>query len=131
MYKDVVKGVARSTSIVMLQYVVTWGASFAAMMFIPRYLGPVEYGRLYLGLSIVSLFRVFVEYGGNYLVAKEVSRNPENTAQIVVDAVAFRLILAMLASVILFVHFWKWIILAALLVMGISLMVQRLRELTG
>ena len=41
------------------------------------------------------------------------------------------LILAMLASVILFVHFWKWIILAALLVMGISLMVQRLRELTG
>jgi hypothetical protein len=41
------------------------------------------------------------------------------------------LILAMLAAVILFIHFWKWIILAALLVMGISLMVQRLRELTG
>ena len=41
------------------------------------------------------------------------------------------LILAMLAAVILFLHFWKWIILAALLVMGISLMVQRLRELTG
>jgi hypothetical protein len=40
-------------------------------------------------------------------------------------------ILAMLASLILFLHFWKWIILAALLVMGISLMVQRLRELTG
>jgi hypothetical protein len=41
------------------------------------------------------------------------------------------LILAMVALVILFVHFWKWIILAALLAMGISLMVQRLRELTG
>ena len=41
------------------------------------------------------------------------------------------LILAMLATVILFLHFWKWIILVALLVMGISLMVQRLRELTG
>jgi hypothetical protein len=41
------------------------------------------------------------------------------------------LILAMLAAVILFIHFWKWIILAALLVMGISLMVQRLRELAG
>jgi ABC-type multidrug transport system permease subunit len=32
---------------------------------------------------------------------------------------------------ILFFHFWKWIILGALLAMGISLMVQRLRELTG
>jgi hypothetical protein len=41
------------------------------------------------------------------------------------------LILAFLASLILFLHFWKWIILAALLVMGISLMAQRLRELTG
>lgn len=41
------------------------------------------------------------------------------------------LILAMLASVILVIHFWKGIILVALLVMGVSLMVQRLRELTG
>jgi hypothetical protein len=40
------------------------------------------------------------------------------------------LILAMLTTVILFLHFWKWIILAALLAMGISLMVQRLREIT-
>ena len=41
------------------------------------------------------------------------------------------LILAMLTAVILFFHFWKWIILVALLAMGISLMVHRLRELTG
>ena len=41
------------------------------------------------------------------------------------------LILAMLTTLILFFHFWKWIILAALVAMGISLMVQRLRELTG
>jgi hypothetical protein len=41
------------------------------------------------------------------------------------------LILAMITAVILFFHFWKWIILGALLAMGISLMVQRLRELTG
>jgi hypothetical protein len=41
------------------------------------------------------------------------------------------LILAMIAAVILFLHFWKWIIVAALVSMGISLMAQRLRELTG
>ena len=49
-----------------------------------------------------------------------------------VETVAWvTLLLAMVASVILFIHFWKWIILAALLVMGVSLMVQRLRELAG
>jgi hypothetical protein len=41
------------------------------------------------------------------------------------------LVLAMIATLILFLHFWKWIILGALVAMGISLMVQRLRELTG
>ena len=30
-----------------------------------------------------------------------------------------------------FLHFWKWIIVGILLAMGISLMYQRLRELTG
>ena len=41
------------------------------------------------------------------------------------------LILAMVATVILFIHFWKWIILAALVALGVLLMVNRLRELTG
>jgi hypothetical protein len=49
-----------------------------------------------------------------------------------VETVAWvTLLLAMVASAILFIHFWKWIILAALLVMGVSLMMQRLRELAG
>ena len=37
----------------------------------------------------------------------------------------------MLGAVILFIHFWKWVIVATLLVMAVSLMFQRLRELTG
>ena len=41
------------------------------------------------------------------------------------------LILAMLATLILLFHFGKWVLAAALVIMGISLMVQRLRELTG
>jgi len=41
------------------------------------------------------------------------------------------LILAMLATLILLFHFGKWILAAALVVIGVSLMVQRLRELTG
>jgi hypothetical protein len=41
------------------------------------------------------------------------------------------LILAMAAGLILVIHFWKWVLILALVVMGVSLMVQRLRELTG
>jgi len=38
--------------------------------------------------------------------------------------------LALITAVILFFHFWKWIIVSALVIMGVSLMYQRLRELT-
>jgi hypothetical protein len=37
--------------------------------------------------------------------------------------------LALVASLILFFHFWKWILVGALVIMGASLMYQRLREL--
>jgi hypothetical protein len=41
------------------------------------------------------------------------------------------LILATITLLILLIHFWKWIIVGALVIMGISLMYNRLRELTG
>jgi uncharacterized membrane protein len=37
----------------------------------------------------------------------------------------------MITLLILLFHFWKWIIVVALVAMGISLMYHRLRELTG
>ena len=39
--------------------------------------------------------------------------------------------LAVIASLILFLHFWSWFLMAALLAVATFLMVQRLRELTG
>jgi hypothetical protein len=41
------------------------------------------------------------------------------------------LILAMVAAFILFIHFWKYIIVGVLLAMGIYLLFQRLREIAG
>jgi hypothetical protein len=72
---------------------------------------------LWVGLAIILIL---------FVVTESILRGA-----FVQTVVRITLILAMLASVILFLHFWKWIILAALLAMGISLMVQRLRELTG
>ncbi|MGZ6315900.1 MAG: Vps62-related protein [Anaerolineales bacterium] len=40
-------------------------------------------------------------------------------------------LLAVIASVILFLHFWFWILIAALLAVASFLLFQRLRELTG
>jgi O-antigen/teichoic acid export membrane protein len=93
MFRSVVKSVAKNTSIMMGQQVITWAANFFLMLFLARLLGPVEYGRLFLAASIVAIFRVIVEFGGTYLVAKDVARAHEHTGRIIVDQVAFRILI--------------------------------------
>jgi O-antigen/teichoic acid export membrane protein len=99
MLKTVVKSVAKNSTIMLAQTVISWGATFFLMLFLARYLGPVEYGRLFLAASIVGIFRVVVEYGGTYLVAKQVARNPDDPGQIVADQLGYRIILAVFSVV--------------------------------
>ncbi len=96
----------------------TWAAiSLSLMLFAITALVffPVRF--MWAGLAIIILL---------FLVADSVLRGAfiQTIGQIT-------LILAMLATLILLFHFWKWILAAGLVIMGISLMVQRLRELTG
>lgn len=99
MFKDIVKGVARNTSVMFFQVAITWSSTFVMMLFLPRYLGPVEYGRLFLANSLVGIFQIFVSFGGNYLVAKEISRSPGNVGNILVNAAAHRFIFALISII--------------------------------
>ncbi len=96
----------------------TWAAvSLSLLLFVAA--GLVFFASHYVWMGLAIALIVFV-------VIESILRGA------FVETVAWiTLLLAMVASVVLFIHFWKWIILAALLVMGISLMVQRLRELAG
>ena len=101
MFRDVVKGLARNASAMMIQQVVTWGSTFFIILMLPRYLGPVQWGWVFLGLSIYQIFGLFVAYGGSYLVAKDVARYPDRTPQLLVDAIAFRFIFSILSIAII------------------------------
>ncbi|HMK39436.1 MAG TPA: flippase [Bacteroidota bacterium] len=91
--------IAKNTSILLFQQVITWASTFLLMLFLPRYLGPVEFGRLYLAQSVRDIFLLFVTFGGNYLVAKSVSREKEKTGQILSDIVAMRLAFAVISII--------------------------------
>jgi len=80
----------------------------ALIFFAPKY--------IWTGLAIILIL---------FVVAESILRGA-----FVQTVERITLILAMVASVILFIHFWKWIIVAALVIMGVSLMVHRLREVT-
>jgi O-antigen/teichoic acid export membrane protein len=97
MFNDIMKRIAKNTSILLFQQVITWASTFLLMLFLPRYLGPVEFGRLYLAQSVRDIFLIFVTFGGNYLVAKAVSREKEKTGQILTDIVAMRFTFALIS----------------------------------
>jgi O-antigen/teichoic acid export membrane protein len=103
MSREAFKSIARNSSVMLVQLLCTWASTFLLLLFLPRYLGPVEYGRLYLSITIAWIFGMLISYGGNYLVAKKVARAREETAQVAVDAVAFRMLFSIVAFVAMMV----------------------------
>lgn len=92
MNKEIAKSIAKNTSVLMGSQAVTWTMSFLLMLFLPRYLGSVDYGRLYLAGSIFSIFMLIIDFGGRYSITKEVSRSRESVGLIAVNAIGIRLI---------------------------------------
>ena len=86
--------------------VVTWVSSFILLIFLPRYLGSESFGRLYLALSISIILEVLIDFGGNYLIPKEVSREKSRTAGIMVNFMFIRILTWVIAMGGLLVFTW-------------------------
>jgi O-antigen/teichoic acid export membrane protein len=94
---EVAKSVTKTMGVLSFAKILTWISSSALMFFLPRFLGPSEYGKLFLGTSIVAILGIVVDFGREYSVAKAISRNPEQSGEIVVDASSARLFIGILA----------------------------------
>jgi hypothetical protein len=84
-------------------------AIVALLLLAPRFLPA--------GLAIITLLFIVIE---SFLRGKFIHTVGEVTV-----------LLAVIASIIIFLHFWFWILIAALLSLAAFLLFQRLRELTG
>ena len=93
MSSDLKKSISKNVAVLAITRIVTWSSTFVLMLFLPRYLGPVEYGRFFLGFSVVSIFALLIEFGGSYSITKSISRNREMVSHILVDSIAIRIFL--------------------------------------
>jgi len=87
------QSVAQNVSVMFGAQVVTWGSSFLLLYFLPRYLGPEDFGRLYLALSIKMILGLLIDFGGNYLIPKEVARSESKGARILSSYILLRIVL--------------------------------------
>jgi len=115
--------------------VVIWASAFMLMIFLPRYLGPVNYGRFYLGQSVAGLFALLIDFGGNYSISKAVSRNHENVGHILADSLGIRAILWVVVFVLLIAYMnlvnYPQSEKVILLIFGISLLWSSARSILG
>lgn len=100
---EVAKSVTKNAAVLMGSQAITWAMSFVLMLFLPRYLGSANYGYLYLANSIIGIFIVFIDFGGRYSIAKEISRAPAQAASIVVNAIGIRFYFWLLSIFVLII----------------------------
>lgn len=79
---------------------VTWVCGLAVFIFVPRILGSSAYGHVYLALSFQMIIGSMIDYGGNFLVTKEISREQNRTSEIMSEAVSLRFVLWMSSLVL-------------------------------
>lgn len=88
---------ARNLSVMMGAQGITWISSFVLLYFLPRYLGTEDFGRLYLALSIKMMLGLLIDFGGSYLIAKEVARSRTVGMKILNSYIVLRVLLWVLA----------------------------------
>ncbi|WP_445665944.1 flippase [Fodinibius sp. AD559] len=93
MSSEIGKKLARNFTVMFGAQSITWISSFVLLMFLPRYLGSADYGRLYLALSIKMMLGLLIDFGGNYLIPKEVARSKEVGARIFSSYILLRIVL--------------------------------------
>ena len=87
------KSLAKNTSILMASQLTTWGLTLLLMVFLPRYLGDVNVGKLYLATGIWAIVGVAITFGTDMLLTKEIARRPERTGELFSTAIVLRVLL--------------------------------------
>src|SRR6056297_148609 len=94
---SIARSVAKNMSVMLGAQIVTWVSGFVLLYFLPRYLGSVDFGRLYLALSIKMMLGLLIDFGGNYLISKEVARSEKEGTSILSSYVILRILLWIIA----------------------------------
>lgn len=74
----------------MISQVITWISSFVLMSFLPRYLGPEEYGRLYFAITINAIAGLVMDLGLTMLLVKSIARDRNQLSTMLINGGVLR-----------------------------------------
>ncbi|MEX0780801.1 MAG: flippase [Balneolales bacterium] len=124
MNNNIGESIAKNTTVMVAAQMVTWVAGFVLLLFLPRYLGSEDYGRLFLAMSFAMILSVIIDFGGNYLIPKEVSKSRDKTPLLLISFVGVRTIIWFICMVglLLFCYLagYSNTMVLLIMIMGIS-----------
>ena len=92
-----------NSSILMVSQLITWSASIILVAALGRHLGDAGFGNLYLAMAFAGIFVVLVEFGLNQQLVRAVARDRSLASTYLVNSVAIKTILGVVAYVALLV----------------------------
>ena len=90
MTNGVGRSLTQNTAVMVLTQIITWGSTFVLMIVLPRTLGSEEYGRIFVAVSVAMVLDVFIAFGGQYHITKEISLGRRDPGEIIGNAMALR-----------------------------------------
>lgn len=84
--------IVRTLAGVMSAQGLTWLSTLVAVLFVPRFLGVDDFGRVSIALTLALLVSTFGTLGTSVYVVRETSRTPSTTNALVASVVALRVL---------------------------------------
>ncbi len=95
---------AKNAGSLMLAQLITWAIAIGLTIFVPRYLGVVNVGKMHLAYSIWAIVGIVVTFGTDILMTKEIARTPTRTAELIGASIVVRLFLFVLCIGVVFIY---------------------------
>ncbi len=91
--------IVKNIWVLLVGQLITWGISFVAIVYLPRYVGATDWGRLAIALAIWAVMSSIINTGTGTHLTKEVARAPEKAEELLGTVLIQRLIIFLISCV--------------------------------
>jgi O-antigen/teichoic acid export membrane protein len=98
--------IAKNATVMMASQLVTWSLALLLTIFLPRYLGAANLGKLNFAGSMWAIVTVFVIFGMDTLLTKEIARMPARAVRLFGNTIVLRIGLQLLGYLALTIYLW-------------------------
>lgn len=97
------KNIAKNFSSLAFAQIISMVSGIILVIFIARFLGDVEYGKMSFAISFTSILVVFADCGLNVMSIRDISRNKHQVGKYFVNTLFIKMFLSLLAFIIIYI----------------------------